>query len=895
MRPNDAPATSPAGDSSADAVMTAARWERIEAILAEALERAPAERAGFLAEASGDDVALRREVESLLLAHEGDPDYLETSPQWLLVDDRDVEARRSPERIGPYRIVRALGRGGMGQVWLAEREAPGFRQQVALKLLRRGLDTEDLIARFRAERQILARLAHPNIARLYDVGATEDGLPYFVMEYIDGLPLLAYCDGRRLTIAERLRIFETVCDAVQYAHRNLIVHRDLKPRNILVTQDGMPKLLDFGIAKVLRGDGDDAATQLTREHARLLTPEYCSPEQVRGEPVTTACDVYALGILLYELLAGHHPWSEARQRPGDLERAVLESEPRPPSTTLTGAGAASIAATRRATVPQLRRQLEGDLDTVILTALCREPESRYASALSLAEDLQRQRAGLPVMARPATARYRVRKFIARHRLPVTAAALFVLLLGTATAVTLYQSGLIRRQSTRVEQERDKALAVQSFLLEMFGTTGPDQATGDSVTARQLLDRRAATLAGAYADDAETRSALQTVLAEGYDRLGLYDSAEPLAREALATRRAILGPQHPDIVVSLNVLGWLMRERGRLAAADSLLQEAVTMGRAVFAATGDARMARALNDLGIVQFESGRPHDAIRLFRESLDMRRRVLGDHHIGVAITSSNLSVVLDQTGETAEAAALTDSALAIFERNLGPDHQRTLNVLLNQAERLSIAGDHAGSTRAHRELLVRRSRLFSPLHPSVAQSMVMVANQLRGTREFDAALALLDSALTIQRATYGERHPEIAQTLRVRGHVLAAALRHEPALADFERALAMLEGTPSAAGSVAMILRSLEARSRAALGDDAAAELAWREAARIAELTFGATHLRTLNARLDLIEHLIRTGDRSVADAELSTVERVLVSTTSAAEAERRRARNARTALAS
>jgi serine/threonine-protein kinase len=876
-----------------NAAMTAQRWERIEALLAGALEQSAAQRIAWLDAACGDDVDLRREIVSLLNELDEEPEYLETAPQWI-VDAEPEAPSAAPPRVGSCTIVRALGRGGMGQVWLAEREAPGFRQQVAIKVLRRGLDTDDLISRFRAERQILARLNHPNIARLYDVGATADGLPYFIMEYVDGLPLLEFCDRQRLTITERLRLFETICDAVHHAHRSLIVHRDIKPGNILVTRDGTPKLLDFGIAKVLRADGDDAVTRVTHDHARLLTPEYSAPEQIRGDPVTTACDVYALGVLLYELLAGQHPYGDPRPKRAELERLVLDVEPRGPSSVLTGAQAEAIAAARRASTAQLQRHLSGDLDTIVLTALRKEPQARYASALNLSEDVARHRSGLPINARPATAWYHAGKFMARHRLPVAAVTGLILTLAAATASTLHQSRLLREQSALVTRERDKALEVQSFLLEMFGTTGPDQATGDTVTARQLLDRRAAILTTAYADDPETRAAMQTVLAEGYERLGLYDAAEPLARDALATRRARLGNRHADVAVSLNVLGWLMRQRGDVAAADSLLSEAVAVGRAVFPPDGDARLARALNDLGIVRFVRAHQQDAAELLHESIAMRRRTLGDQHIGVAITSSNLAVILNELGDHEGAVVMADSALAGFERNLGPDHQRTLTVLFNLAAFRGASGDHDGAARMHRELVERRKRLFGARHPAVALGMVMIANELRASRSFDEAIAVIDSALVIQRGVHGDRHPEIAQTLRVRGHVNASAGLHHEALANYRQAIAMLDQLGAQPPRIMLVLRSLEATSSAEVGDDAAAEHAWREAARIAVLTYGETHAATLDARLDLIEYLVDRGAHAEAVTQVADLERLIDGADPATDSLRIRVQAVRSALA-
>jgi tetratricopeptide (TPR) repeat protein len=383
----------------------------------------------------------------------------------------------------------------------------------------------------------------------------------------------------------------------------------------------------------------------------------------------------------------------------------------------------------------------------------------------------------------------------------------------------------------------------------------------------------------------------TVLAEGYERLGLYDVAEPFARDALRMRRTALGPEHADVAVSLNVLGWLMRERGDLPQADSLLRDAVAVGRRAFGPIGDPRLARALNDLGVVQIHFGRRDEADSYLRESLDMRTRLLGDDNLGVAITRSNLAVVLFEAGDMAGAIALADSAHAGFERNLGPDHQRKLNVLYNLATMRGSAGDHAAAIRTHRDLLERRIRQFGPRHPTVAQSKVMIANGLGPLREFDEAIRLLDEALDIQLAALGNRHPEVAQTLRVRGNVYSAAGRYDDALDDFDAALDMLPA-PSPA---IVVLQSLEADAHLGRDDPEMASRALAEASRAANDVYGADHAVTLDARLDLVEFLIDRGDASHADTVLANVEHSLAADRPELAAIRGRAAMARLRLSS
>jgi serine/threonine-protein kinase len=866
--------------------LSAERWATIEAVFSEVLEAPTAERAALLDRRCAGDEALRRAVESLLLEHEGDPAFLDAPPLWPAPPKREG----IPERIGPCRVLRLLGRGGMGQVWLAEREAPGFRQLVAVKVMRRGMDTDELVARFRTERQILASLSHPNIARLLDVGATEDGLPFLVMEYIDGKPLLESCDDRRLSLEARLDLFRQICAAVQHAHRNLVVHRDLKPTNILVTADGTPKLLDFGIARMLEPGQDAESSPRTRDGLRLLTPEYASPEQIRGETLTTACDVWALGVMLYELLCGRHPFGEPAAARTDMERRVLAIEPPPPSAALDDPAAAA----RGADPGPLRRRLRGDLDTIVLKALRKEPDERYASVLSLAEDLDRHRAGTPVRARPATAAYRLRKFVARNRLGVAAGTTLILVLAASTAITRYQSGRIREESARVMRERDKALEVRTFLLEMFGTTGPDQATGDTVTARQLLDRRAATLATLYADDPELRADMMFVLAEGYEKLGLLAAAEPLARDALALRRELFGDRHPDVVAALDLLGWVLHQRSRPDEAETVLREAVTTGRAVFGETGDTRLARALNDLGVVREARGDYDEAAALYRESLDMRSRIPGQTDIGTAVTTSNLSVVLYRKGDLDSAVAMATAAHDLFRRVLGPDHQRTSVVQNNLAAMQSAKGDHEGAARQHREILERRTRLFGPRHPQTAFSMSALASELMASGRSDEAEPLLRDALSIQASSEGTLRLDLAQTQRLLADLEYARRRFDLALAHYQQAYstrrAVLGDTHA---SLVDLLRRM-AGTREELGDPAGAEASLRQAGRVAAAALGHANPRTAGARLALADLLRKQRRWQEALGLMDLVEAAADSAGVAADdASRRRASELRAAL--
>jgi serine/threonine protein kinase len=547
------------------------RWRRVEEILGAALELPPEERRSFAERASRGDGELLAEVLSLLaadagagaflgrplLSPTGEPPAEEEEPAWI------------GRTIGPYRLVRRLGEGGMSAVYLAVRSEEQFQQQVAVKLIRAGVAGAEQLRRFRTERQILARLNHPGIARLFDGGTTPEGLPYFVLEYVDGEPIDRYCDRRRLSVAERLGLFRTVCEAVHYAHQNLVVHRDLKPGNILVTAEGVPKLLDFGIAKPLPPEPAAAGAAPTAAWLRLLTPEYASPEQIQGKPVTTATDVYSLGVLLYKLLTGHLPYRLEERTPQAIERAILEREPIRPSAAVgrgADAGSPDAAGSARAEAEavsglrgvrprQLRRQLAGDLDNMVLKALRKEPQRRYGSVEQFSEDVRRHLERRPVEAHPSSLAYRTRKFLRRSRLALGVAAAFVLVLVAALV-------LLALQSVRAaERERDHAREVARFLEEVFCSDRPAAVAAEAgpegevqAALRQTLDRILRDLGDL--DRAETLLGLGRCLGAA----GRRREAEPLLVEALAVRRRMLPGGHPAVAEAQRALEECRRAR-----------------------------------------------------------------------------------------------------------------------------------------------------------------------------------------------------------------------------------------------------------------------------------------------------------------------------------------------
>ncbi len=868
-------------------------WKRIQELFFAALERSEDEREEFVKQASAGDRGLSDAVSRLLREHEAEPAFLETP----VVDfDTRMETGSTADRlIGQYRVVRLLGRGGMGEVFLAVREGDDYRRSAAVKLIRQGLDTVDVLARFRQERRILAALHHPNIAQLLDGGATDEGRPYFVMEYIEGEPIDRYADRNGLTIAQRLELFRTICEAVQHAHSNLVVHRDLKPGNILVTADGVPKLLDFGIGKVLETEESIE----TRTGSQLLTPEYAAPEQVRGETVTTATDIYGLGVLLYELLTGHRPYDLGKGTPLEIERAVCETEPAAPSTivrreaTRTRADGTTERVTptdisaRRATDPhRLRRRLAGDLDNIVLMAVRKQPGRRYPSAAMLGEDVRRHLAGLPVAARPDTLRYRAVKFARRNAAAVVAVAAIMVALAATSIVTQVQSRRVARERDQAVEERAKAIEVRGFLLEMFGGAAADQAAADTITARQLLDLQGETVDETYADRPALRAEMLQVLAEGYERLGMLSTAEGHAGHALRLRRELYGAGHADIAASLNQLGWITHALGRSREALPLLEEAVSIRRGL----GDPQrveLSRSLNDLGSVLDHLGAMERAEPLLSEALAIRLELLGPGHRAVGITANNLAVLYFRQGDFAEAARLGQQALEALRVSVGPDHQRSVIAQNNLALFQRREGAFAEAERTLRNLLVRQTRIQGQDHPVTALVMSSLASVLVELGQIDEAEGLYRDALAILEEKLGSNHRDVASSWSGIGSTLYRGGRYIEAVSAHRQALAIrrtvLGDDHSAVGSSLLDL----ARTHQAMGKLDQAERHYRESLAVTVVALGDDHPQVAAIRLSFGGFLV---DRNPEEA------RVVLSAALAGASARNRtslAHNARLAL--
>lgn len=893
--------------------MTPERWAAAERLFEAALARSADAREAFVAAEAGDDRDLATLVCGMLAA-----DAAERAADGgglVGVVSRAVEevtaARATPlvERLGPYRIVSMLGEGGMGAVYLAERDDDEFLQRVAIKVVRGLLDPER-VRQFRTERQILAWLEHPHIARLLDGGTTDDGLPYLVMEHVAGQPIDRYCDARRLDVGERLRLFLVVCGAVSHAHRSLIVHRDIKPTNILVTEQGAPKLLDFGIARLaLEAGGGEPG--ITRVGGRMLTPDYASPELVRGGQVTTAADVYALGVLLYELLTGRRPLHFATLSSVEIERVVCQVDPPSPSrvveTTSPGADPAALAANRQVSPSRLAARLRGDLDAIAATAMAKDPAHRYASVDALAADVRRHLDGEPIAARPATWVYTARRFVARHRWGVAAAAVLALTVTLAAVVLSIQAARLAEERDRTARERDTAQQVLGFLTGLFDVANPDASAGASVTARELLDRgaeridaelsgqpvvqarllttigsvfaslgvydrsaallerslqlRRATLGAAHPDTAESMQAL----AEAYRELARYDEAETLHREALAVKQR-LGSPPAAIATSLNDLGLTLSERGRHADAEPLIREAVATWRGLGPdAAADA--AVGLSNLAQTLRQQGRLDDAVAALDEAIAIRRRRFGNDHPLLAHVLGQLGQVRNAQGDLAAAAPLLREALAIRRKAYGDAHPDTATAFNNLASLLHDAGDLAGAEPYYRLALAATGKRLGERHPDYAVQVNNLASLLEDRGRLDDAAPLFAQSLAVRRAAYGEAHPAVARALHnlarvelARGRASVAEPLATEALALRRRLLAA--GHAEIAASLALLG---EIRARQGRSDEAERLLV--EALAVQRTALGATHPQAATTLLKLAALCLTTA--RPAQAELYAAE--------------------------
>jgi serine/threonine protein kinase/tetratricopeptide (TPR) repeat protein len=744
----------------------AERWRALSAYLDEALDLEPDGRAVWLSalEARDPDVAGDLAVWLARYDHIRDEPFL----QGVAIESRfATPPSLAGQVLGAYRLLEPIGEGGSGSVWLAERCDGHFEGRAAVKLLNLALVGRSGQERFRREGSILARLQHPRIAHLVDAGISPTGQPYLVLEYVDGQPIDQYAAACSLDVEARLRLFLDVLDGVAHAHAALIVHRDIKPANVLVSVDGSVKLLDFGIAKLVDADADvDAvrspeAAALTRELSRALTPEYAAPEQLVGAPVTTATDIYALGVLLYVLLAGRHPAARALRTPNTLIRAIVDEEPARVSEAIGDAEAdADIPHTHAAhcgtTPSRLRRQLRGDLDTIVAKALKKDARERYASVTALADDVRRYLRHEPISARPDSLGYRTARFLRRHVIGVGVALGTVLLVGTMTALYTHRLAVER---DRAQRESAKAVKVSGMLMGVLSSADPysSWAAGSPPSPQRLLDAGVDQVQRELTGEPELQAELLTMMGRTYRRMGSHARAEGLLRQALAGARTAYGAEHLRVAQALQDLGVVRAERGQYADAQRYLEDALAMRRRLVPA-GDAELGVLLAELGRVYQDLRFDDRAEEVHREGLAVRRRVLGDRHRETAVSENNLASVLRLRGDFDQAERLLRHSLEVNIATRGARHP---NVATSRHDLALIAfarGDYAAAESEIRAALQLQREGVGARHPTVALTLNSLAHvQVARGRHHDA-LASLREAIDIVRTAFGETHQLVA-----------------------------------------------------------------------------------------------------------------------------------------
>jgi len=816
------------------------RWLHIERVFQSALDSEPADRKAFLDSACRDDPELRDEVESLL-ALEKDSGF--TSP--ALEEGMRVLGAHSARRfegrmIGTYRVQREIGRGGMGSVYLAARDDNTFQKLVAIKIVRGGLEAGDFIERFQKERQILATLDHPNITQLLDGGTTDDGLPYLVMEYIDGDPIDGYCDEHRLNITERLAIFQGVCAAVSYAHRNLIVHRDIKPGNVLVTRDGVPRLLDFGIAKLL-APGMAPEDQTI---AKPFTPEYASPEQVRGSPITTASDVYSLGVLLYRLLTGHRPYRQFISTSREIEHAICHEEPEKPSVAIMRevpparenedrVTPSSVSRIREGTTEKLRRRLQGDLDNIALMSLRKDPRRRYASAEQLSEDIRRHLAHLPVMARPNTRWYRAAKLLRRHKAWVAMGALTSLSLTVGTSVSLWQAHVARQQRDRARVEQAKAEQIKAFLEETLTFASPEYASSNpeknkDAKISEAVEHAARRAENELSGQPEVLAEIQSTIGAVYQAQGRYDQAESILRSAREKYLRLYGSESHEITAVSGMLANLLLRKGNYPEAESLFRKNIEIERrqakqghlnaasmayvlggyggmldGISKPEAEAYLKEALqyssafsgkervfvamlhNDLGNVAYRRGDLDESERRQRAALEEYRKLPAGTYIEMGTTLSNLGAILIRKGRYRDAEPFVREGLELRRKLLGNAHPDTGMALFRLSDLLYREGNYAGAQDAANQSVEVFNRALArpqdnPFYANPLLELGLILDKMGRPREAEVHLR---QALEIRRRLVPKGNQLIGITEGAFGECLTMQKRYaeaEPLLLD-------------------------------------------------------------------------------------------------------------------
>ncbi len=819
------------------------------------------------------EAPVRREVESLLgfddqQASILDPERLASKVGDSLLHQMGSMEGPLPESIGGYRPVEVLGLGGMGIVYRAEQTEP-IQREVAIKVIKRGMDTHGVVARFEAERQTLASLEHPNIARVLDAGE-DGGAPYFVMELVRGQALTEFCDSRKLTTDQRLDLFVDVCQAIQHAHQRGIIHRDLKPSNVLVSlvdETAVVKVIDFGIAKVIEDTPGDLS-MMTRMGQIIGTPDYMSPEQagiVEGG-VDTRSDIYSLGVLLYELLSGQRPHHFETASDAELRRVLREEEPLKPSTALSRDSSAESGRARRSTVRQLSRELSGDLDNIVMMAIRKEPDRRYPSVDSLAKDIDNYRSGRPVFARHDTWVYRTSKFMRRNAVGVALAVAGVVALAGFLGQAVVQNARVARERDRANTEAQSAKRVSEFLVELFEVSDPGEARGNTITAREVLDRGAQRIGTELEDDPLVRASLMDAIGRVYQSLGLYGPADSLLSQALDVRTNIQGARHPDVAKSQTAHAMLLLDLGRFEEARDLILHALEIQREEL---GDAHeeIANSLYYLASVYLELGEHDAAEQQFRELIEHDRRLHGEEHEYVALSLNDLGSALHRKGDYAQAELAYREALGIYKKLWGDDHPEVATTTANLGNLLAQQGKFEEAVEMSRTALAMRRKVLGPEHDHVAISLNNLGVQLMRQGKLDEAEQVIRQGLAIKLRVQGELHPTVAHSHLSLGTLLLRKKDFAGAESAFQKADAIhAQSLPPDHLRVARPLQGI-AQSKLEQGDAAAAKSLLERALEIRRNALPADHPEVVSTVIDLGRCALALGNLAEAESLLTS----------------------------